>query len=152
MVVAGQVCPLCDRAIAPGEHVAFQHGTLLHLHCYSLARLAKSDKEPRRVWCAVCHKPLVAATDTVVDKDGLVVRARCAVEGPTETVRPIAGSASSSPWTALFHEHIAAHASVDPRAHRELIAICREVRAESASLREHARVARERTARLVLAL
>ena len=46
--MAGQTCPLCQRAIAPGDNVAFQLGALVHLDCYAerLAQ-ARSDTEDK---------------------------------------------------------------------------------------------------------
>ena len=41
--MAGQKCPVCQKAIVPGEKVAFQHGRLVHLACYIEVRAAKAD-------------------------------------------------------------------------------------------------------------
>jgi hypothetical protein len=183
--MAGQLCPLCARPIEPGENVAFREGTLRHLRCTSdgvrPGRLAETpaDGLPR---CGACDQPVTVGEDVVFLPSGLVEHVHCpslkcaactalilrdevarwfrgeAFHESCWAQRPrtIAGGACPEPWTLIFDRRLALRAATDPAAHRELLAVSREVRsrcrdaaAQARSLR--ASLGRRRSAPLAAA-
>ena len=142
--MAGQTCPLCEQRIEPGQHVAFQHGTLLHLHCYSLERLAKKPGRPE-VRCAICRKPVQADANTVFGADSRVTHKQCP-ETTDTSVRPISGGLHDSPWTVMFDRRLAARLGADRTAFAEFMAASPDAVSHARAVRAGAVRARARRA------
>jgi hypothetical protein len=138
--MAGQPCPFCAKPIEPGEHVAFQHGILMHLHCYALERLAKKSDTPR-VRCALCHEAVQAGANAVFGADGRVAHKICPTSTPDDRARPISGGAHDSTWTQVFDRGLVRRAARDPRAFAEAAATVREVCEHARAVRTLARQA-----------
>jgi hypothetical protein len=80
--MAGQLCPLCDRPIEPGQPVAFRQGMLRHLSCIDAgAREAAPTNGTSRAEeptvCAACDQEVAAGQEIVRLPDGQVEHARC---------------------------------------------------------------------------